>query len=219
MVENNPINKFDALGLWSVDEHYDIIGKWLGMRGKLPEGSTYTQYRWHCYTINVEQALKNGNDDVDGTGNYTGNFFAAQSTQNSYQHAMRAPGQSVASAREQMNNFINANKEMARRSAESARSLLAHGNPSAPGGESYIVEAMTKAIHYLGRAQHPVADMTSPLHAGFQQWDGLDTVGALAKGYNHHRKETPGLYAQQGGYPATFVKNVMDGVLDEILKP
>ena len=219
-VSNDAVNKTDMLGMWSVDEHYDIIRKWLLARtSKLPRGSTYTRYHWHCYVINVEQALMDGNDDVDGTGSYTANFMAAQSTANSYQHAMRAPGQSVSEARALMMNFISGNEATAQQSAQFVRSLLANGNPSEAGGEYTIVSNMTKAVHYIGRAQHPVADMTSPLHAGFQVWDDILTVSGGIAGLNHHRRETPGLYDQQGGYPANFVRNVMDGQLDAVLKP
>jgi hypothetical protein len=143
-----------------------------------------------------------------------------QSTGNSYQHAMRAPKQKISDARRLMIDFVNANKENARRSAETARSLLAFGNPAASGAEGFIVKAMTEAVHHLGRAQHPLADMTSPLHAGFQEWKDIMTVSGAYDGfYNHHKVETKELYNQQYRPPATFVINIMDSVLDEILRP
>ena len=219
-VGNSAINQVDALGLWAMEQHYDIIHRWLNARsGQLPKGSTYTSFRWHCYTINVEQALRDGNDETDGTGSYTGNFWSAQSPENSYQHAMRAPGQSVGAAAQLMRSFIDREEQAARSQAESARGLIALGNPSAPGGEDYIVNAMTEAIRHIGHAQHPVADSTSPTHAGFQVWHDPTTLTGAVRAGIHHEGETPEVYGKLGGGPAATVAQAMNSILGQVLAP
>jgi RHS repeat-associated protein len=219
-VGNNAISQVDALGLWAVEQHYDIIHRWLaGRSGQLPQGSTYTNYWWHCYTINVEQALRDGNDETDGTGAYTGNFWSAQAPENAYQHAMRAPKQTVAAAAGLMRSFIDREEQEAQSDSRLAREVISMGNPSAPGGDDYIVGIMTEAIRHIGHAQHPIADSTSPAHAGFQVWHDPTTLTGAVRAGVHHEGETPDAYSKLGGGPAATVAQAMNSILDQVLAP
>ena len=90
--------------------------------------------------------MQRGSDEVDSVSHQ---FEAGLS----YQHAMRAPTQSVESARLQMKQFIKETYYVARR-------LLSNGNQA-------------QSCFERGRALHPVQDSTSPAHEGFQVWDPI----------------------------------------------
>jgi hypothetical protein len=76
-----------------------------------------------------------------------------------------------------------------------------------------------RAVHHIGRAQHPVADMTLPEHMGFQIWNGIIGSAALVNAVDHHNLETPEQYESMDGRPAMAVRNFMDDYLREILQP
>lgn len=97
LVTNNPVNDSDILGLWGTDQHHAIIDKWLDDNAA-PNDQDWKSFHWHCAVIDVDQLLKAGNDRIDGVGTTVGDFCDAQSSANSYQHAMRAYYQSVATA-------------------------------------------------------------------------------------------------------------------------
>ena len=88
-----------------------------------------------------------------------------QSTGCSYQHGMRAPGQTVAEAAELANDYV-------RKTIKTARSLEKQGKHN-------------EALQALGDAMHTLQDATSPIHKGFQQWDGLGSLGKLQKAKQH----------------------------------
>src|SRR6266404_5059665 len=71
---NDPVDKSDPLGLWPTDIHNEIIDK--ALKDKLSDSE--------------RQILKDASREVDRD----------QSTKGSFQHAMRAPGQSVGDARD-----------------------------------------------------------------------------------------------------------------------
>jgi len=170
-VNNNSVNSYDILGLWGANNHYVLLNDWLE-RASRDEGKDYLpDYRWHCLKVRVFDHLKKGNDDVDGTHSryfFLGDpdFYEAQSSANSYQHAMRGPGQSTGEAMQQYAGFISSMISDAYQCAAQARLEYDHGLISRS------VETLEHAIYLIGRAQHPVADSTSPPHEGFQLWLG-----------------------------------------------
>jgi hypothetical protein len=88
--------------------------------------------------------MKKGSRDVDA-------FQHQFSLSLSYQHAMRAPNQSISEARRKMIQFIENEYADAREAEEEGR--------------------LADSCFARGRALHPVGDSTSPVHEGFQVWD------------------------------------------------
>jgi RHS repeat-associated protein len=240
MVGNNPLNSYDPLGLWSVGEHTSIITDWMRHRSNRKGGGVnYRNYLWHkCIPVDVTGQLIDGNDEVDGTGNHKGNFFAAQSLENSYQHAMRSPSQDVPTARAQMYRFVNQELSDALNFAGHARQLYYE-----PVSKETLVYLMGKAVHYVGRAQHPIADTTSPQHRGFQIWYGLTAmlpevlpgpslppnpynfmapagpqVVLYSPAWRHHAAETTQEYLHERPQPVATVEGFFDWYLDYVLK-
>lgn len=208
------------MGLWAVAQHYDIIDTWL-RSNNLPQGMNYSSYKWHCLTLDVPAQLKNGNDWVDGTGKYGKMLFkAAQAIENSHQHAMRkSESESPAAARQDMMGFVDGNVARAKQLADDARQFIGDGKPDD------ATDAMNAALTYLGMAQHPIADDTSPEHYDFQVWHGLGNPCALAQGLFHHLRENERQYervtknqAAYHGEPWRHVKNTFNDSLNEILK-
>ncbi len=110
------------------------------------------------------EQLKKGSADVDA-------FEHQFSLELSYQHAMRAPYQSVETARTKMLAFIA-------QAYKDAREALARG------------DADTSCFQ-RGRGLHPIQDSTSPVHEGFQVWDPyLNPLQILDHGDQPFSKET-----------------------------
>jgi aromatic ring-cleaving dioxygenase len=190
--------------------HSDIIEGWLiSTEEERGGGLDYRHYLYRCLNINVEQQLKDGNDYTDGTGFYTWRFFSAQSQDNSYQHAMRSPNQTVDEARRQMYQYVYQRIQAARMYAARARST---------DDKAQIKEYIEHAIFELGQAQHPLADNTSPEHTGFQLWRGISTPVAIYHAVKHHNAETPEQYDEQTSEPYLYVKARMQFYLDETLR-
>lgn len=96
--------------------------------------------------------LKTASKRVDGVAN------GGQLPANSYQHAMRAPGQSVQDAARLSAEFIESNQRQAQqRQMEFERR----------GGRGISDDA----LDFFGNALHTVTDATSPAHEGYQVWD------------------------------------------------
>jgi RHS repeat-associated protein len=124
----NPISESDPFGLWGTDAHNAIL-----------------QYAFPNLTWGQLQALENGSVSVDALWN--------QGPSNAYQHAMTAPGQSVADAQAKMCAFVASH-------LATYESLQGSSSPS----------AQYDAYYALGQALHPIMDSTSPAHAGWQVW-------------------------------------------------
>jgi hypothetical protein len=175
-VHNNPINQIDPFGLWSSGVHHKIIDDWLA-------DPIWDKYYWRCCErIPVRKLLKDGSDEVDGVGDHTAGFLDAQSTKNAYQHAMRAPGESVFEAEAKYKQFIQANLNEARRLSDRARSL-----PCASAPANLVYEAVRR----VGKAFHSISDNLSPAHSGFQLWDGSWNPTDVL---NHASKENMAAY-------------------------
>jgi len=124
----NPISNIDPLGLWGTDAHNLII------RAMFPGLNPI-----------LLSAIEQGSASVDDPAN--------QGPSNAYEHAMRAPGQSIADAQGKMCKFVSDN--------------MAGYN----GGNQSNIRDQIQAFRDLGRALHPIMDSTSPAHSGWQVWD------------------------------------------------
>jgi hypothetical protein len=154
---------------------------------------------------------------VEGVGD-GGGFFEAQSSGNSYQHAMRAWYESVASAEHKYNRFIQRNFDDANSNSDAARAIIGKYTDAAKW-------RLESAITYLGKAQHPIADSTSPAHSGFQIWFGipdgiliLGPVGYAAFVEVHHNRESPSVYALKRDAAASTVAGQVHSELLDILR-
>jgi RHS repeat-associated protein len=187
-VGNDPLNKTDPFGYWATSVHHQIVEDWL-------TNPKYRNYPWRCCTIDVVRLIQDGSDEVDGVNHRGWPWFGwceAQSSANSYQHAMRdgEAHQSVDSAEAQYNQFIAHNLVQAVSWAGYARE----------NGRCYLEEW---ALSSLGRAYHSFSDSLSPAHRGFQPWWGpidgsLDFDGPfsyLEFVLEHEYKETDAVYA------------------------
>jgi hypothetical protein len=128
---SNPISRTDPLGLWGTDAHNAIIvAAFPGLNPVLLA------------------AIERGSASVDDPGN--------QGMGSAYEHAMRAPGESIADAQQKMCKFVSDN--------------MAGYN----GGNQSNIRDQILAFRDLGRALHPIMDSTSPAHSGWQVWDPID---------------------------------------------
>ena len=127
-VGGNPISASDPFGLWSTEAHNAIL-----------------QHAFPGASWGVQQALQNGSAWVDAPWN--------QGSWNDYQHAMTAPGQSAADARDRMCRFVK----------EHLANFKALSGSQDP-------RALYAAYFELGEALHPIMDSTSPAHVGWQTW-------------------------------------------------
>jgi RHS repeat-associated protein len=134
-VSGDPVSYADPLGLWSPGAHNIIL------KTALPN-LTPTQLYW----------VQRGSQQTDFV---LGQFDKSGSAE----HAMRAPGQSVDAARQQMCDFIRSN----------LRDFYANVN-------SPIPSLRQGAYRALGRALHPVMDSTSPAHQNFPEWHLRDAL-------------------------------------------
>jgi RHS repeat-associated protein len=143
-VKNDPISRNDGLGLWpSASPWY---GRFLNMGFAIPLTHENSDRR----------ALPLAASDVgivDAASVFVDN---GQGTAQSYQHAMRAPGQSKAAARAAANAWVTQNLKAAQQ------------NWCTCGAMNHPV-----ALWHFGLALHTVQDSTSPAHYGFQVWHGL----------------------------------------------
>jgi len=124
-VAGNPINRVDPAGLWGTAAHNAIIV------------AAFPDANWA-----QQRALEDGSLSVDRPSN--------QGVSTAYQHAMRAPGQSVAEAQKLMCQFV--------------KDKLNQYRAALAAGDTYA------AYFALGQALHPVMDYTSPAHRGWQVW-------------------------------------------------
>lgn len=96
-----------------------------------------------------------------------------QGPSNAYQHAMRAPYQSIADAQAKMCAFV----------ANNLATYRAHQGSSDPN-------VQYDAYYALGEAMHPIMDSTSPAHAGWQIWYNPAWPGNWGEIPNHGDSST-----------------------------
>ncbi|RYD85284.1 MAG: hypothetical protein EOP84_02995 [Verrucomicrobiaceae bacterium] len=126
---------------------------------------------------------------------------------------MRAPGQSVAEADLAMQIWIANELGFAKQMANSARVSI-RSKVRVERINAYF--EMNNAIGRIGKAQHPVADSTSPAHAGLQVWGGLFQAPRDVGLYLS--RETAVVYNIMGAGTYTHVKRKFEEDLYEILK-
>jgi hypothetical protein len=171
-VYNNPLRLKDENGKWPTEIHNQLIDQ------SFPN-----------LTSAQRQILKNVSAEQDGLMN------GGQSEALSYQHAMRAPDQTVAQAEGQYNNFVNSEESDAR---DLEKEWLN------PGEEATLSPA---ALGDFAHALHAILDSTSPAHAGFQVWD-YNPIHVM----QHHNAESSinrqqranAISAAQNAFFATF---------------
>jgi RHS repeat-associated protein len=137
---NNPVSNVDLTGKWSTEIHNALIDK-----------------AFPGLSIGERATLKNASQRVDF-------ILTGHLPRNSYQHNMRAPGQTVAEARQKSAAFYDKNIADAREKNADAQAHKGDGT-----GRS---EAMAmSSLQSIGAAIHMVTDAGSPEHNGHQVWD------------------------------------------------
>ena len=136
-VYNNPLALKDDNGKWPTSIHNQIIDK-----------------AFPNLTPAQRQILKNVSAKQDGILN------GGQSKALSFEHAMRAPGQSVADAQAKYNDFVQTKEG----SANNLQIWM-----SDPDAE--FTTLTPEALEAFGAALHAIEDSLSPAHEGFQIWD------------------------------------------------
>lgn len=218
-IGNDSLDFYDRLGLWKDVAHYEIIDEWL-KKAEKEEDRKYAPYNWHCIEVPVGELLKKGNDEIDGTG-HEGKWalVKAQTSEKSYMHAMRAPGQDAATARALMENFIREEKLRADNLVNRARQLIDSDNPV----ERRLAGTYIKdAVRHIGRLQHPIADSTSPSHAGFQLWPGpefilLSPARVIDDWYKHSERENEDVFKSMKSSVVETVKQSSHPYLHDVL--
>jgi hypothetical protein len=137
---NNPLQFVDKNGRWPTKIHNQIID------AAFPN-----------LTPGQRQILKDvsAHQDAFLTGH---TIMGGQAADLSFQHAMRAPGQSVAEAQQEYDDFVSMNEDQATRTQIN---FWAAGNPG----------LSNDALAQFAAALHAVLDSTSPAHSGFQVWE------------------------------------------------
>lgn len=156
-VSDNPINFTDPFGLWETAAHNEII----------------EQAFKYCLDKSQRDQLKDASRWVDRAENQ----FAVTA----YQHGMRAPWQSVDTARALAHGFIDHHEQLAR---------IVSPNGCRDGYDKIPWNALWE----FGKALHTLTDMTSPSHVGFQVWHDPPGPPLMAAwgifAADHHRQET-----------------------------
>jgi hypothetical protein len=106
------------------------------------------QGEWGASRVDI---LSRASADIDS-------LLTGQSASGSYQHAMRAPDQTVTEAEELFNAFI----------------VDKLAGAALMWTRSQCDAADEQAIYLLGQGMHAVADQFTPLHTGFQVWYGIE---------------------------------------------
>jgi RHS repeat-associated protein len=133
---NNPLQFVDKTGRWPTSIHNTIIEQ--AFQDTLAPDQ-----------IQILKGVSAQQDSILGGG---------QANALSFQHAMRAPGQSVAEAQQDFEDFVSMNEDAA---TKAQVSFWIAGNQ----GFSNV------ALKRFAAALHAILDSTSPAHAGFQIWD------------------------------------------------
>ena len=183
MVNNDPTDLIDPIGLWDTPTHLAILTDWT-------KAKNLDKLRECCKYLDPLKELNDGSRYVDGDEstyssyvNRLRGFGSAQSAPNSYQHGLRELFEDAAQAEARSNTFISERTSAAIRAVK-------NGDPGSPCGN------IAEALWLLGQASHTIMDSFSPAHQGNQLWldpaQGMGLMGPFYAGYlwNHHRQET-----------------------------
>ncbi len=207
-VGNDGVNKWDKWGLWTTDAHNDIIDDWLSE-------DVYSNKRCNCCKINAKEIIKKASAALDGLHDNipiligTNNFWGAQSSFNTAQHAMRRKGQSIAEATSEYQAFVTAQKD---------RALNLSTQVSDLEGKKRC-DKVEEALYYIGYAFHSISDSTSPSHRDFQEWGGLRWAATHMGEVKAHTSQegsgqVSGYLAETKGKLDSYLKNTLDRVLN-----
>lgn len=181
-MQNNPNSRVDVRGLWSTEVHHQIAKDWIFSfdKSKSVQEAAINFYEdfswpWKCpCVVNIQELISDGSDYVDGDGAHRGPFFlgfaVAQLDISAYQHAMRAPNQTVAQAETAYRWYLASEKATAISLSISAK-------------QSNDCEKFQDAVRTLGHAFHAFTDSLSPAHEGFQPW--YDMLHTYQYGLDH----------------------------------
>jgi RHS repeat-associated protein len=150
---NNPLRFKDDNGKWPTEIHNQIIDK-----------------AFPNLSASQRQILKNvsaSQDSILGGG---------QSNSGAFEHAMRAPGQSVAEAEGKYDNFVSASET----AAQNAQMRFWMADP-----DNKLDNLSEASLEEFGEALHAIEDSLSPAHAGFQEWNWMNPFAV----YRHIQTE------------------------------
>jgi RHS repeat-associated protein len=145
-VKNDPVSRSDTFGLWPTASPW--YGRFLNAGFAIPLTHENSDARVLSSSLTASEVGL-----VDAASVFVDQ---GQGTTESYQHAMRAPGQSKSAAKAKANSWVNQNLTAAQK------------NWCTCGPMNRLV-----ALWFFGLALHTVQDSTSPAHHGFQVWHGL----------------------------------------------
>jgi hypothetical protein len=135
-----------------------VILMWLMFLGSSADAAVF--WSTHVHNLMIRQAFSD-EDEKCLAEMMKGSREADrhQDPADSFIHAMRAPGQSIESARARMWDWIDSGYRTAR-----------------------FNNSRERACYFRGMALHPIMDSTSPVHRDFQEWDtGIAGVPAMLK--------------------------------------
>jgi RHS repeat-associated protein len=168
---NNPLQFVDRNGKWPTKIHNQIID------AAFPN-----------LTPAQRQILKDVSAHQDAfLTDHT--IMGGQAAAVSFQHAMRAPGQSVTEAQQEYEDFVSMNEDQATRTQID---FWAAGNPG----------LSNDALAQFAAALHAVLDSTSPAHSGFQAWEWWH--------FRRHNKAEATINSQQLNTAVTAARNAFD---------
>jgi hypothetical protein len=139
---NNPLRFKDDNGKWPTEIHNQIIDK-----------------AFPNLSASQRQILKNVSASQDSI------WDGGQANGGAFEHAMRSPGQTVAQAETQYNNFVSASEPQ----AQNAQMQFWMADP-----DNKLDNLSEASLDAFGEALHAVLDSTSPAHSGFQEWNWMN---------------------------------------------
>jgi hypothetical protein len=173
---NNPLRFKDDNGRWPTEIHNQIIDK-----------------AFPNLSASQRQILKNvsaAQDSILGGGQSNGGAF---------EHAMRSPGETMAQAETQYNNFVSASETQ----AQNAQMQFWMADP-----DNKLDNLSEASLEAFGEALHAVLDSTSPAHSGFQEWYWMNLF-AVHRHINAEKTINPqqmqnAVNAARNAYNATY---------------
>jgi RHS repeat-associated protein len=148
---NNPLEYVDRNGKWTKPIHNEIIDE-----------------AFPNLTPEQRQILKDASAQQDSI------LGGGQANSLAFEHAMRAPGQTIEQAEAQYNDFVSGTEE----AAQNIQVQFWLENPDS-------AELSDKALARFAVALHAVTDSTSPTHEGSQLWEWWNPILVL----RHHLGE------------------------------